>query len=247
MKGRGIRVDLGTWQLTWPETDSTDDAPDWDTLVLERAKLVLDRYGIISTSLPKLFEDAAPRAQFREAVKQLALKGTAVEGIFVHGIPGQQYALPEAVDYLRETAPDCGAGPVVLLNHHDPANLYSRGVESFDEDGDKVTFGRAGRWYVFVQDGRPIATMYATDSGRDHFAIQYFRFTYWMYRDRTPEVLDAIVEHVRGRMAVAGYSEIRVLCDWHNQEAGSRTFWRFFADRGFEQEDDHVRLVLPLR
>src|SRR5205814_7141607 len=49
-------------------------------------------------------------------------RGDVRRGYFVRGLSGAQFALPEAVEMLRETAP--GDEPVVVMTGGDPANVY---------------------------------------------------------------------------------------------------------------------------
>lgn len=243
-EARGIRGDVGIWRLVSPDLGTDGGEPDWESLAEKRARLILEQYGIMSASFTKLFDEAIPKAEFRNALKRLVLKGEAVEGTFVRDVPGRQYALPEAIEALRSVQLDEGNGPVIMLNHHDPANLFRRGLDAYDEDGDKVTFGRPGRWYLFLQDGKMIAQMYGTDSGRGHYAILYFRFIFDKYRDLTRKTLETIVEHVRGRMPAAGYNELRIPCEWDGLNPRGRTFWPHFMELGFQENERYISLTL---
>ncbi|MBN1659202.1 MAG: DEAD/DEAH box helicase [Anaerolineae bacterium] len=108
--------------------------------------------------------------------QRLEMRGEVRRGYFVQGLPGVQYALPEAVEHLREwTRPDApGAGTLVLLNAADPANLFGpaadtsigTGEESEAEGGavaapeptapDPARFGRIPSNYVVLLRGRPV-------------------------------------------------------------------------------------------
>jgi len=243
MKARGIHLDAGTWRLVHREP-RRDGRAELDRITEERARLILARYGVISVSFTRLYRDALPRAQFRKALDELVLKGEAITGKFVEDVRGPQYALPEAAEELKRVRRPLANGPIVMLNRHDPANLFGSGIDSYDEDGDKVIFGRPGRWYLFIQGGRVIAVMYATDSGRDHFAIDYFRFTFQKYRNRTRNVLKTIAEHVRGRAPAAGYCEIRLFSRWSGQSPRGRALRKTFEVFGFEDKGTYMGLTL---
>ena len=81
-------------------------------------------------------------------------------------------------------------------------------------------------------------------SGRDHFAIPYFRFVKRMYRDRLETSVAAIVDHVRRRMPTAGYHEIRLQCDVDGEPPDGRLFGGVFRKHGFRRHGGCMKLVL---
>jgi ATP-dependent Lhr-like helicase len=89
----------------------------------------------------------------------MEMTGEVRRGYFVEGLPGAQFALPEAVRLLADAAlPATAAAPVVLLHSLDPANLYGSGAP-FDVDlldgGARPLLRRPGNWLV-VRAGRPV-------------------------------------------------------------------------------------------
>jgi len=74
------------------------------------------------------------------------MRGEVRRGYFVQGLPGVQFALPEAVERLREwTKPDApGVEDLVLLNACDPANLFGRALPTPENEGDSTLAGGVG-------------------------------------------------------------------------------------------------------
>jgi ATP-dependent Lhr-like helicase len=93
----------------------------------------------------------------------MELRGEVRRGYFVTGLPGVQFALPEAVEALRatrnritaEASPD--DAPIVL-SAVDPACIY--GAEGLD---DAPAFARLLSTHIVMWRGRPI--LVAEDSG----------------------------------------------------------------------------------
>jgi ATP-dependent Lhr-like helicase len=94
-------------------------------------------------------------------LKRMEMRGEVRRGYFVEGLPGIQFALPEAVERLREwNSPEAaGAEDLVLLNACDPANLFgpASGLEvSSDEAHDPARFTRIPSNNVVLLRGRPV-------------------------------------------------------------------------------------------
>jgi ATP-dependent Lhr-like helicase len=66
---------------------------------------------------------AVPWREILWALRRLEARGTVRGGRFVTGFVGEQYALPAAVDLLRETRRRERAGELVRVAAVDPLNL----------------------------------------------------------------------------------------------------------------------------
>jgi len=100
----------------------------------------------------------------------MEMRGEARRGYFVRGLPGIQFALPDAVDHLRAwDRPDAeDADALVVVNACDPANIYGPALESaraeahdtsalhIPADRDPSRFSRVPSNYVVLQRGVPI-------------------------------------------------------------------------------------------
>jgi ATP-dependent Lhr-like helicase len=84
------------------------------------------------------------------ALRRLEARGTVRGGRFVTGFVGEQYALPAAVDLLRETRRRERAGEIVRVTAVDPLNLV--GVVT---PGPRVPAVRGN--VVVYRDGIPVA------------------------------------------------------------------------------------------
>jgi ATP-dependent Lhr-like helicase len=132
-------------------------------LYLARARALLTRYGIVTRETPA--NGPGPRTwdALYDPLGRMELRGEVRRGYFVTGLPGVQFALPEAVEALRaarnriteEPSPD--DAPIVL-SAVDPACIF--GAEGLD---DAPTFARLPSTHVVMWRGRPI--LVAEDSG----------------------------------------------------------------------------------
>jgi ATP-dependent Lhr-like helicase len=124
------------------------------------ARLLLERYGVVTREV--LQTEEAPTLELVYPVWQrMEWRGEVRRGIFVAGLSGIQYALPEAVERLRaavgtsaDTSP--GAPPLYVLNATDPANL-------FGGETSEVKFARVPSTELVLGNGQPV--LLAQDSG----------------------------------------------------------------------------------
>jgi ATP-dependent Lhr-like helicase len=155
----------GRWSLVHRIGMWGKEAP-FEERIARQARQLLHGYGIVTRhSLEGDTEGGAwdwaalyPRFQLME------MRGEVRRGYFVQGLPGVQFALPEAVERLREwTRPEApGAGDLVLLNACDPVNLFGPailGTEALGDEGqgnDPARFLRIPANYVVLLRGRPV-------------------------------------------------------------------------------------------
>ncbi|MHB0856196.1 MAG: DEAD/DEAH box helicase [Anaerolineae bacterium] len=101
-----------------------------------QARQLLQRYGIVTReSLEQ--ETGADWGEIYRQLQLMELRGEVRRGYLVRGLPGAQFALPEAVEKLREwNAPHAeGAEALVLVNACDPAYVgASSGGQERDEE-----------------------------------------------------------------------------------------------------------------
>jgi ATP-dependent Lhr-like helicase len=117
------------------------------------ARALLRRYGVVFWRL--LAREGAwlpPWRDLLRAYRRLEARGEIRGGRFVAGFTGEQYALPEAVDLMRETRRRPPAGEWVSLSAADPLNLL--GVLT---PGPKLA-ALAGNRLVY-RDGIPVAAL----------------------------------------------------------------------------------------
>ena len=119
------------------------------------ADTLLRRYGVVFWRL--LEREAAWLPPWREllrVLRRLEARGEIRGGRFVAGISGEQFALPEAVDLLRETRRAAPHRRWISLSAADPLNLVGNIVP-----GPKVPAVTNNR--VLYRNGIPVAALVA--------------------------------------------------------------------------------------
>jgi len=106
----------GRWSLLTADIDHEE-------AVETQARALLKRYGVIFRRLLTREPNAAPWRELARVYRRLEARGEIRGGRFVTGMSGEQFALPEAVEKLREirrTPPD---GHLTVISACDPLNL----------------------------------------------------------------------------------------------------------------------------
>jgi ATP-dependent helicase Lhr and Lhr-like helicase len=130
----------------------SDAAFDREAAVETQARTLLRRYGIVFRRLLAREANVAPWRELTRVYRRLEARGEIRGGRFVSGMSGEQFALPEAVERVREirrTPPD---GHLRVVSGADPLNLA--GIVNV---GDRVRAVVASR--VVYRDGIPLAAM----------------------------------------------------------------------------------------
>jgi ATP-dependent Lhr-like helicase len=140
----------GRWSLL-PPAPAVDGGVDTETLAEAVAEQLLARWGVVFRDLVARETFAVPWREVLWALRRLEARGTARGGRFVTGFVGEQYALPEAVDALRQTRRRERTGEVVRLSAVDPLNLVGIIVP-----GARVAAVRTN--LVVYRDGLPVRT-----------------------------------------------------------------------------------------
>lgn len=99
------------------------------------ARSWLERYGVVSRDWWRRERPPVSWRTIYQELKRLEFRGEVRRGYFVRGLAGAQFALPDAVERLREVA---GSGvqdsPFVVIAASDPANPYTLALEGIDRD-----------------------------------------------------------------------------------------------------------------
>jgi ATP-dependent Lhr-like helicase len=88
-----------------------------------RARQLLQRYGVVSYESLKQEETGWGWSEIYRQLQRLEMRGEVRRGLFVQGLPGIQFALPEAAEDLRGLR-DAADDNMIVLNACDPANLH---------------------------------------------------------------------------------------------------------------------------
>jgi ATP-dependent Lhr-like helicase len=141
----------GRWSLLHaPSPDDATEAGDVETLAEAVAEQLLARYGVVFRDLAVREALVLPWREILWALRRMEARGTARGGRFVTGFVGEQYALPDAVEALRNTRRRERTGELVRVAAVDPLNLT--GVVT---PGPRVPAVRGN--VVIYCDGLPVA------------------------------------------------------------------------------------------
>src|SRR5262245_43927190 len=119
---RGARAGAaggGRWALL-PEPDASTER---EALAEAVAEQLVARWGVVFRDLLARETLAVPWRDLQLALRRLEARGQLRGGRFVTGFTGEQYALPGAVEALRQTRRAERRGEVVRLSGADPLNL----------------------------------------------------------------------------------------------------------------------------
>src|SRR5690606_3433742 len=151
----GGMADAGRWALLRrPNGEADASRPDPDR-VEHIARVLLRRYGVVFWRLLEREADWLP--PWRELLRvyhRLEARGEIRGGRFVAGLPGEQFALPEAVGLLRDVRKRPLDGALTRVSGSDPLNLAGTLLP-----GAKVPALAGNR--VLYRDGVPVAAMSA--------------------------------------------------------------------------------------
>jgi ATP-dependent Lhr-like helicase len=112
---------VGRWSL-WRA--GFGDAPIGSEAMLERrARQLLQRYGVVFRDLLARESIAPPWRSLLCIYRRLEARGEIRGGRFVNGFVGEQFAMPQAVDALREIRRKPANDETVLISAADPLNL----------------------------------------------------------------------------------------------------------------------------
>jgi ATP-dependent Lhr-like helicase len=125
---------------------------DKEAAIETQARVLLRRYGVVFRRLLTRETTAAPWRDLARALRRLEARGEIRGGRFVAGMSGEQFALPDAVERLRETRRTPPNGRLHLVCGADPLNLV--GIVTA---GERVRAVAATR--IVYSDGMPIAAM----------------------------------------------------------------------------------------
>jgi ATP-dependent Lhr-like helicase len=148
----------GRWSLTAGLL-----AGDVDPAARRRAlaELLLERYGILTREQVLAEGLSGGFAAIYSELTQLETLGIARRGYFVEGLGGAQFALPGAVERLREQR--SGEEPPIVLSAVDPAQPFGAALR-WPDRGEGRRVARVAGAHVVLSGGEPI--VYVERGGR---------------------------------------------------------------------------------
>jgi ATP-dependent Lhr-like helicase len=120
--------------------------------VESQAWALLRRYGVMFRRLLTRETNAAAWRELARVYRRLEARGEIRAGRFVTGMSGEQFALPEAVEQLREVRRIQADGRLIAISAADPLNLT--GILT---TGERIR--TAGRNRIAYRDGTPLAVL----------------------------------------------------------------------------------------
>jgi ATP-dependent helicase Lhr and Lhr-like helicase len=116
------------------------------------ARVLLERYGVMFRRLLTRETNAPGWRELTRVYRRLEARGEIRGGRFVTGVSGEQFALPEAVERLREARRSAPSGRLVTISAADPLNLT--GILGSDDRVRAVTSTR-----IVYRDGVALAVL----------------------------------------------------------------------------------------
>lgn len=116
----------GNWlRIQWPERE--EDLLDRAEREKERARLLLDRYGILFRELLQNDLPAFGWGSIFRALRLMELSGEVLTGYFFEGVPGPQFTSPEAFRLLKRKFPEHS---IYWICATDPASVCGLRLEA---------------------------------------------------------------------------------------------------------------------
>jgi ATP-dependent Lhr-like helicase len=141
----------GRWSLLCGDADPESDLTR-ESAVERYARVLLARYGIV---FRRLLAREPFEVSWRELVgvfRRLEARGEIRGGRFVAGMSGEQFALPEAIESMREIRRTPASGALLTISGADPLNLV--GIVTADD-----RIAAVGATRVAWRDGVALAVM----------------------------------------------------------------------------------------
>ncbi len=136
----------------WTAIAAGDDGGGREEAVELQAWALLRRYGVMFRRLLTRETNAATWRELARVYRRLEARGEIRGGRFVTGMSGEQFALPDAVERLREVRRMAPDGALLAISAADPLNLT--GIVTA---GERIR--TAGRNRIVYRDGAPLAVV----------------------------------------------------------------------------------------
>ncbi|HJR67114.1 MAG TPA: DEAD/DEAH box helicase [Gemmatimonadaceae bacterium] len=220
---------VGRWSLVrTPGTMGEPPSPEDHAAAI--ARQWLERYGIVARNWWRRERPPVPWRSIYLELKRMEFRGEVRRGYFVRGLAGAQFALPEAVEQLRDTDPDATA-PFVVIAASDPANPYALELEGVDIDPLSRPRGRGA--LLIMREGR--VAMSVEGRGR--------RITVapWMVDADVTASATALLAHLRAARALAARPRDVQIESIDGLNAAAMRWTDAFLKAGFRRETSGLR------
>jgi ATP-dependent Lhr-like helicase len=136
----------------WAATPAISSADAREAATETQARVLLERYGVMFRRLLVRETNPATWRALTTVYRRLEARGEIRGGRFVTGVSGEQFALPAAVEQLREVRRSGRDGRLITISAADPLNLT--GILT---SGDRIRAVTASR--VVYRDGVALAAL----------------------------------------------------------------------------------------
>ncbi|MCL4506992.1 MAG: DEAD/DEAH box helicase [Chloroflexi bacterium] len=128
------------------------------------ARILLSRYGIVTKECLAGEEGAVDWGSLYQVLQLMEMRGEVRRGYFVNGLPGVQFALPEAVEKLRVTSAALDDA-ILVVSAADPVNLFGGELPDSPKSasGEPLLFARVPSTHCVLWQGKPV--LLAEDNG----------------------------------------------------------------------------------
>src|SRR5690606_27984795 len=124
--GPVLSVDTaGRWELLRRPAEGEGERDAFDPAAVEHvARVLLDRYGVVFRALlQREGRFLPPWRLLARCLRRLGARGEIRGGRFIAGFSGEQFALPEAIEPLRQARHAGNVEVEVVVSGADPLNL----------------------------------------------------------------------------------------------------------------------------
>jgi len=151
-----------------------------EDIVAIQARQLLQRWGVVTRHVLDFEEGAWQWEAIMSHLKLMEMRGEVRRGYFVDGLPGAQFAAPEAVERLRALRDGAAQDDLIVVNACDPANLYGPEAQGgpMTAAGQPLVFARLPSTWQVQWRGLPVlvaranGTAVTTARGADDEMIQ---------------------------------------------------------------------------
>jgi ATP-dependent Lhr-like helicase len=121
------------------------------------ARILLERYGIVTRECLAGEDGTVEWGNLYQVMQRMEMRGEVRRGYFVSGLPGVQFALPEAVEKLRIMS-GLADDTMLVLSAADPINLFGSELPDGPQTavGDALTFARVPSTHLVLWQGKPV-------------------------------------------------------------------------------------------
>ena len=171
LRQSGLRSEAGKWYAASDVADRAQNDASVGRRCRARVMALMRRYGVAARELLLAKSDMSTRDVSR-GLRELFLRGQLLRGFFVETLSGDQFALPDALDRLRQDKP-AKSEPAIMISSLDPAALHMS-VVKLDELQNRPIATR----YLVLRRGVLVAIVDTNPSEARFFRVRDIRMLY---------------------------------------------------------------------